>query len=67
MKAELDRTGGVLRIRCPHCHEWTELPGFASVEIFICPRCQEPSEVADKESAESVKEEFRGSWVEGEF
>ena len=48
LKAELDRKGTVARIRCPHCCEWIELPGYASIEIFVCPICEEASEVEEK-------------------
>lgn len=46
-KARVERGGNQVSVICPHCGMHTLLPGFQSVEVFVCPRCQEPSEVEE--------------------
>jgi endogenous inhibitor of DNA gyrase (YacG/DUF329 family) len=42
-----DRSSGILKVRCPHCGEVVDFPEFASIDVFICPYCEESVEVEE--------------------
>ena len=46
-KATADRTGDVLRVRCPRCQFRNEFPGFDMVDVFICDECGQPVKVKE--------------------
>jgi hypothetical protein len=45
---ELAQTDTICRARCTHCGTLNSFPGFAVVDVFVCPECGEGNAVANR-------------------